>query len=380
MEVLQNEAQTKEWPIKLDYSLKLPQERLELVNEILEKAPSTALTPRYLEILADYIIFTMDSTEQRQRKILTENRLKTINKREMYIEELTNKFKAGNNEEENGNEDSFYNLIINDKNVYLTPRSKITDEDRNEIPGLKELNDQIENLERAFEKAKGKAKFNIKQNIIALRKDQYVLRASYKKPINVTNAIKNANETEFWEDITVNKDGELEIKCNMSLLCPQHISVLLCNYSKMKEDSWGNFTSDTSYLIWSLEELVQEALKDHPMFYDIVVYKIDGKTNLEIRDTLQKDYGTTYSSEYISSLWRKKIPTMIAKKAQEQWITWYYTNEKKGKWKRCSKCKEIKLAHPMFFSKNKSSKDGYYSVCKECRNKKPVKLIKQIRR
>ena len=376
-DIQQNELQTEEWPIKLDYSLKLPEERLELVNKILEKAPSTALTPRYLEILADYIIFTMTPIQRKQKKILTENRLKTINKRETYIEELTNRFKAGNNEEENGNEDSFYNLIINDKNVYLTPRAKITDEDKEEIPGLKELNNQIEQLERALEKAQGKAKFNIKQNIIALRKDQYIFKASYKKPINITNAIKNANETEFWEDITIDDKGELDIKCNMSLLCPQHISVLLCNYSKMKEDSWGNFTSDTGYLIWSLEDLVAEALKDFPMFYDIIVYKIDGKTNLEIRDLLQKDYGTTYSSEYISSLWRKKIPTIIAKKAQEQWINWYFLNKEKGQWKKCSKCGQIKLAHPMFFSKNKSSKDGYYSVCKECRNKKPAKIIKK---
>ena len=41
-----------------------------------------------------------------------------------------------------------------------------------------------------------------------------------------------------------------------------------------------------------------------------------------------------------------------------------------GKWKRCSRCGEIKLAHKLFFSTNKGSKDGWYSICKECRNKK----------
>ena len=30
----------------------------------------------------------------------------------------------------------------------------------------------------------------------------------------------------------------------------------------------------------------------------------------------------------------------------------------------------IKLAHNKFFSKNSSSKDGFYSICKSCRNKK----------
>ena len=48
----------------------------------------------------------------------------------------------------------------------------------------------------------------------------------------------------------------------------------------------------------------------------------------------------------------------------------HYTEEERGKWKRCSKCGQIKLANNRFFSKNNTSKDGWYSICKECRNKK----------
>ena len=74
--------------------------------------------------------------------------------------------------------------------------------------------------------------------------------------------------------------------------------------------------------------------------------------------------------EYISSLWRNKIPKLIAEKAANDWLIWHFTMEEKGKWKRCSRCGQIKLAHNHFFSKNKTSKDGYYSICKDCRNKK----------
>ena len=61
---------------------------------------------------------------------------------------------------------------------------------------------------------------------------------------------------------------------------------------------------------------------------------------------------------------------MIAKQGENDYLIWYFTNVKKGIWKKCSRCGELKLAHNNFFSKNKTSKDGYYSICKDCRNTK----------
>ena len=70
---------------------------------------------------------------------------------------------------------------------------------------------------------------------------------------------------------------------------------------------------------------------------------------------------------------RKKIPKLIADAAQKDWLVWHFTQEEYGKWKKCSRCGEIKLAHNMFFSKNNTSKDGFYSICKACRNAKTQK-------
>mgnify|MGYP002520430979 CR=1 FL=1 len=77
------------------------------------------------------------------------------------------------------------------------------EEDIENIPGLKELREEINRLEEAFEKAKGKAKYSIKNNIIDLRKDQYVLRASYKKPIYCTNLTKSIKKLDIYEDIEI---------------------------------------------------------------------------------------------------------------------------------------------------------------------------------
>jgi hypothetical protein len=88
---------------------------------------------------------------------------------------------------------------------------------------------------------------------------------------------------------------------------------------------------------------------------------------------IEKEFGYTHSLEYISSLWRNKIPKIIASCATDEWLTWYYTYQEYGKWKKCNRCGEIKLAHKRFFSTNTSSKDGFYSLCKCCRNKKKPK-------
>ena len=77
-----------------------------------------------------------------------------------------------------------------------------------------------------------------------------------------------------------------------------------------------------------------------------------------------------HSVEYISSLWRQKIPKILSEKAQEQYLIWYYSNVAYGHWKKCSRCGQINLANNRFYSKNKSSRDGFYSICKECRNAK----------
>ena len=87
-----------------------------------------------------------------------------------------------------------------------------------------------------------------------------------------------------------------------------------------------------NYILEDLEKLVDQTLeKDYPLYYDLLVYKIDGLQNIEIQQKLNETYGIKHSVEYISSLWRNKIPKMIAEKAKENYLMWYYTTQEKGK-------------------------------------------------
>jgi len=61
------------------------------------------------------------------------------------------------------------------------------------------------------------------------------------------------------------------------------------------------------------DKLTKKALQEqYPILYDIMIYKIDGDSNKDIAEKIKRDYNTTYSIEYISALWRKKIPKIIA--------------------------------------------------------------------
>lgn len=348
---------------KLDYTLESPEERKQLVELIINETPPEQLTNRYLEILADYMIFAMTKEEKKKKYIITDNRSVTINKRETSFEGLISKFENG--------EDGIYNMIANDKNIIFTPKISITQQDIDEIPPLRDLRKAIEEVEKAEKVARGKKKFLLKKQLIEMRQDQYVIKNAYRKPIYCVNALKSFGKLDLSEEIKFDENNEAFSTGMISLFNPKHISALLCHYVKLKEQVWGNFTSDAYYLMEDLDALIERTLKDkYPLYFDLVVGKIDGKSNLEIQTDLQIKHGIKHSVEYISSLWRNKIPKLLAEQEQEDYLVWHYTMVERGKWKRCSRCGEVKLAHNKFFSKNKTSKDGYYSICKACRNKK----------
>ena len=349
--------------IKMDFSLETPEERNALVQKIIEQTPPEKLTHKYLEKLADYIIFAMDKQERKNKKILTDNRMVTVNKRETSFEGLAGRLENG--------EDGIYNMIANDKNIIFSPKVSITEKDIAEIPGLKDLRDEIEKVEARAKAARGKKAFLLKKQAIEMRQDQYVIKNAYRRPIYCMNLIKSFAKLDLSETVSVDEEGNVSSTGLINLFNEKHISALLCNYAKIKEDSWSDFNGDAKWLMMDLDTVVDNALKDKfPLYYDLVIYKIDGKQNQEIQELLYEKHGIKHSVEYISSLWRNKIPKLIAEQAQNDWLIWHYTQEEKGKWKKCSRCGQVKLAHNRFFSKNKTSKDNFYSICKCCRNKK----------
>lgn len=348
--------------MKLDYTLDTPEERKAYVEQLLEENPN--LPTYYLEYLADYILLAIDKQERKQRKILTENRLSTINKRETSYEGLALSLENG--------EDGIYNLTCENKNALLQPKISITQKDLAEIPYLAQLRKEIEALEEAAKTATGRDAYILKKTLIEMRKDQYIIKNAFRQPVQSGFSLSGRPITHLEENTYLSPNGEI-IAEGISFCNPKIITEILANYSHLKEDSHDRFLDDTWYMMQDFDELCGRALEREPILDRIVELKIDGKQNCDIQTAIETEFGVKYSAEYISSLWRKKIPKVIATQAQKDWLEYHFTEEEKGHWKRCSRCHEVKLAHNMNFSKNSTSKDGFYSLCKECRNKKKDK-------
>lgn len=351
--------------LKLDYSLSTPEERKELVEKILEENPNVNDT--YLETLADYLIIAVEKQEKKEgkRKALTENRQATIAKREVSFEGLAAQFENG--------EDGIYNLITNDKHTIFRPKVTITKKDIETIPSMADLQNAIKYWEMKSKTTTGRDRYIAKKALIEARKDQYFLKNAYQQPITPkkitrVRAVKVLPSKEWVEhgenfaDLRVCYEGA-------SLLNPKAISATLCDYSRLKEAGDGNHFDEIWYYMEDFDRICDVALKDYPMYERIVETKIDGMTNEQIQQILQEEFGVNHSPEYISSLWRNKIPKIIASAAEDAFLDNYFTNVEKGQYKKCSRCGEIKLALPKYFSKNKTSRDGFYSICKACRNK-----------
>ena len=356
--------------MKLDYSLTSLEDRKALVNQIIDS--SDYLSTQQLGYMADYLLYAADSKQTQREKsedypIVTRNRNVTVKKRQVSFEETAANLQNG--------EDGIYAMMINDKNVIMDNKSPITQYDIDNIPGIRENLEVIDSLKTQFDAAEGRKKYSLKSQIISKYQELYTLKGSYSgvsAKARLNSQLKIMAHMPIPEKVWVGEDGMPRTNSPISLLRADHISFLLKYYRLLKQECWGDFQSDMYYLLLDLENLVEKALlPDNEVLYDLLVWEIDGLTGLEISDKMARKYGIIHSEQYFSTLWCKRIPKILAEQAQKDWLVWHYTFEapEDGHWKICKTCGKRKLAHSLFFHKN-TSRDGFYSKCRDCRSKK----------
>ena len=182
---------------KLDYTLKTAAERTNFVDNLLPKLTYDQLhSEKYIEILANYIVSAMTPEEKKNKLILTDNRMITINKRETSMQQITDSL-------ENGEDGLWHITLDNDKNVLLTHKKEITKQDLEEIKALRDLKEAMQIMEESIAKATGKQKYLIKKALIEMHQQQYIIKNSYKPPLAAKSVIKNLTKVDLIEHIQI---------------------------------------------------------------------------------------------------------------------------------------------------------------------------------
>lgn len=356
--------------IKLNYKLKTTSERVGFIKELLLRDfDDLAIPARQCEIMANYILSPLTKKDKKARFILYPNRELTINKRETSLESIFSKFSG------EGNEDAAYAIFNQDKNQYLCQKNTITAQNIAEVPGLIELRKSIEDFKTLMPTLTGKNRQICQKLLIQMQKDQYFLKDTFYQP---PARARSRTASSVWsvdltEHITFNEDNEPVSDGKLTLFNPKHVAAVLNCYSSLKEECEDHFNSDMYYFLLDFDKIADAALQNFPVLEEIVTLKVDGLSASQIQMALIEKFEVNITAHRLSYLWRRRIPKLISEKAKENYLLWYYTYEEQGKWKKCSRCGQIKLMHNRFFSKNNTSKDGYYSICKCCRNKKDKK-------
>lgn len=183
----------------------------------------------------------------------------------------------------------------------------------------------------------------------------YWIKANKEDMINIKDSIdgtiyfKNINNY-FYESTPY---GVLE---RFDFFDKEHVKRLLC--VPIQKDGISTLNPEVQILVTDLQKYILKCEFDTFKLQLIELLRKDLILE-EIADIL----GTSRQNMQFHY---NTIINQIIKQYEMEYEDWYYLNICKGKYKRCSKCGEIKLVQR--FSPDQRNKDGLHSVCKECRN------------
>lgn len=349
----------------LDFSIKDPSARVELVSEICSDQTSN-LTDTYLNAMSDYILRTADagqtSFERRQEyPTVTKNRQVTTSKRQTSLEGLVESFENG--------EDGLYSILGDDSQL-LDARDLITDEDIESIPTMREMHDLIGTLTNQFNEATGRRKYQLKKSIIETWQQMYLLKASVRgawASSAVRKQVQGMGKQALPENMRLDEEDEPVSDCPVSLYNPAHVSFLLTYYTQLKNETYEDLNSDMRWLLIDLENLLDKATCDKPELREVAALKMRGVPSNELVPYVNEKYGTSHSEQYMSTIWRRIIPNLVVQEAKRHYVNHVWHNDKSRLWKICSSCGRVLPLHQYWFPRNSPSPDGFYSKCKECR-------------
>ena len=146
----------------------------------------------------------------------------------------------------------------------------------------------------------------------------------------------------------------------------EHVYQLFLQFFELEEDCAGSpdIFNNSQDLLDTLRYYVDFAdLSD--IYADILRQKMAHNSNIDIAINVNKKYGKTYSANYISTIFCKKIiPSINEAAAMHQKIVSNLFFEEN--FKQCTLCKTWLLRDSANFIKKTRSPDGFNTRCKKC--------------
>lgn len=342
----------------LDYSIGSDEDRLREVRRICDSGED--LTPKDLEYMADYLLRTREggttvSEHRKEYPITTKNRNVTHRGRNVPLDTIGDAVSM------------FAGDAWTAACMPTSASDPITEHDILTVPGLAANRATEAALRRALDTAEGERYKMLKAQLIEVWHEAYMLRAMHRGTDTgkaTERVMHDVARMKLDGEITVGEDGYPHDSSPITLFDPLHVSCLLQWYLPLREEVRYDLGSDMHWLLIDFAALVRRTLPPGTTLHDLAALRAIGYRLRDIPAMMERLHGISKNVNQWNYVLTHMIPTAISKRAQKEWLTWYYSNKAYGDWKRCGKCGRWKLLHPLFWAKNSNR---YYSICKDCR-------------
>lgn len=254
---------------------------------------------------------------------------------------------------------------------YLEAKDSITEADLLELPALARNYEDVELLKAELGEAEGRRRMLVKRAIVERCRERYAMKVSHRGGVpRVSQGARPELPFSFGETrVDVGPDGMPVPHGGLSLMDPEHVRCLLANLPLLLEGAESDPESEASLAAYDLVGLLGRALSGEPLLADVLLANLSGASPEEVASMARERHGVDRGPQYFANLWSRRIPHVVARRAQEEYVARHHAEMGYPHWRICTRCGRCKPAHPLYFTRNSSTGDGYYSICKECRSK-----------
>lgn len=411
----------------LDYSIQRDTDRVAAVAQILDELPIDP-SPTELEQMASYILYGKDeegyNSVQRGETTDGNKRYSSFKKKDDQLlsldEILDNPIADHDFRPDPGQYLKKKPAIAKPK--YDRKTGQLIDPGDSDIPFMTDLWDTIARWEHRIAILEGKVPldedsgetpvqadsyklYKMRHALIDIRRHQYYLKDAYKPTLHFMNIdrpkaqfIDWTSDSFYWVNRAqlekklaaalthhVNQDinsyetrinpqtGEVEYKW---VVCehtfdwenPLHVRALLNVYDLLYQQVYEKLDTYSRTLIFDLERYRKMA-NFTPIRSFLLDCKLEHINYTQILALLQQKFNITYNENHLCTILSREIPERISFAAKRYRLL---CETPKDQCKVCFTCKQVLPRNTIFFSHNRSRKDGFSSNCKECEKRRRI--------